>query len=476
MTPAQRKAVDALLHEALQRPRWERADFVREGCRGDEAVGREATDLLEQMDRSENGEFLKHPPQLPETQSLGESSSQGLQETVGIGERPGDRIGPYRLLSRVGEGTFGIVYLAEQTEPMRRRVALKVIKPGMDSRAVIARFEAERQALALMDHPHIAKVFGAGATGHGLPYFVMEYIAGEPITAFCDRQRLTLRQRLSLFRQVCLGIQHAHEKGLIHRDIKPSNILVALKDGGEPLPKVIDFGVAKATTLRLTEKTVFTEQGMMIGTPEYMSPEQAEMGVLDIDTRSDVYSLGALLYELLAGTRPFDLRRKSLGEIQRVIREEEPARPSTKLSTLGEKAAQVAENRRTQASRLAGKLRRELEWIPLKAMRKNRMERYRSAAELADDVGNYLQGRALIAGPESAIYRARKLLRRRKGPIAALAAIMLVLVLGIIATGVQKFRADQEAEAARKAEALAQVSGRFILSEYHYCPVERVER
>jgi serine/threonine protein kinase len=285
-------------------------------------------------------------------------------------EGPGTTIGRYELLELIGEGGMGLVYLAEQQEPVRRTVALKIVKLGMDTKQVVTRFEAERQTLAVLEHPNIAHVFDAGATDSGRPYFVMEYVKGKSITKYCDDYKLSVEERLKLFRQVCDGVHHAHQKGIIHRDIKPSNILVSVQDD-KAVPKIIDFGIAKAITQPLTEKTSYTEQGQLLGTPEYMSPEQAEMAYQDIDTRSDIYSLGVLLYELLTGATPFDakrLREGGIDHIQQVICQEEPRTPSARLTSLGDKAKAVAERRRTQIITLTRRLHRELEWIPMKAI------------------------------------------------------------------------------------------------------------
>jgi tetratricopeptide (TPR) repeat protein len=341
-------------------------------------------------------------------------------------------------------------------------VALKLIKLGMDTREVIARFESERQALAMLSHPNVARVLDAGATDAGRPYFVMEFVPGEPITAYCDKNHLNVRQRLELFTQACEAIEHAHQKALVHRDLKPGNILVTLQDGA-PLVKVIDFGVAKAVSQRLTERTLFTERGQLIGTPEYMSPEQAEMGGLDVDTRSDIYSLGVVLYELLTGTLPFEpktLRSAAYNEIQRIIRETDPPRPSARLSSLGAAAADdVARRRRTPLPALARQLRNELEWLPLKAMRKDRAHRYRTASELAQDIRNYLEQRPLIAGPPTAAYQVRKFLRRHRATVAAVVAVLLVLVLGVIGTTVGLVRAErQRREAVAMRDSLAAVN------------------
>ena len=364
-----------------------------------------------------------------------------------------ERIGPYLIQSLIGEGGMGSVYRAEQRTPIHRVVALKVVKLGMDTREVVARFESERQALALMDHPNVAKVLDAGATDTGRPYFVMEYVRGLPITHYADRHKLTVRNRLELFTQACHAIQHAHQKAIIHRDLKPSNILVTEAEG-RPLVKVIDFGVAKAVSQRLTERTFFTQTGQLVGTPEYMAPEQAESSIEDVDTRSDVYSLGVVLYELLSGALPFDpstLRSRGYNEIQRIIRETDPPRPSTRLSKLGAGAEEIARLRQTPLEALERQLKSELEWIPLKAMQKERPRRYASAAELAQDIDNYLHNRPLRAVPDSTTYRLRKFLRRNKTGVAASAAMVFLLVAGIAATTWQAIRATRAEHEARAA-------------------------
>lgn len=360
---------------------------------------------------------------------------QTVDANAALTERPGATIGRYKLLQQIGEGGFGTVFMAEQEHPVRRRVALKIIKLGMDTRQVVARFEAERQALAVMDHAGIAKVFDAGATATGRPYFVMELVKGEPITTYCDKNNLSVALRLELFIQVCSAVQHAHQKGLIHRDIKPSNILVSIQDD-RPLAKVIDFGIAKATQSHLTEKTLFTEFRQLIGTPEYMSPEQAE-GSLDIDTRSDIYSLGVLLYELLTGSTPFDareLRSKAYAEIQRIIREVDPPNPSTRLSTMKETLGSVAAHRAIEPRKLNALIAGELDWIVMKALEKNRARRYESPAALAADITHHLASEPISAGAPSRLHRLRKFVKRNRGPVIASAAVLLVLIAGIIGT------------------------------------------
>ncbi len=380
------------------------------------------------------------------------------------GEDVGSVIGPYKLLRRIGEGGMGEVFEAEQTEPIRRRVALKVIKQGMDTRAVVARFDAERQALALMDHPCIAKVFDAGATDRGRPFFVMEYVEGESITDYCNRRRLGTDERLELFVRVCEGVQHAHQKAVIHRDLKPSNILVAEVDG-RPAPKIIDFGVAKATTQRLTEMTMFTELGQLIGTPEYMSPEQASLTDDDIDTRTDVYALGVVLYELLSGALPFEsreLRKAGYEAIRKIIREQDPPRPSTRFSGLGERSTSVADARGIAPKRLQSELRGDLDWITMKALEKDRDRRYETANGLAADVRRHLRNEPVSAGPPSASYRLGKLVRRNRGTFAALGAIAVVLVAAVVVSSVMYVRAERASRLARSEASKATQVSRFL--------------
>ncbi len=380
------------------------------------------------------------PGQMDRLLSLGREDPGPAREdepetpSMGLIERPGERIGRYGLLRILGEGGMGVVYLAEQTEPIHRQVALKIIKLGMDTRQVIARFEAERQALALMDHPNIARVLDAGTTQTGRPYFVMELVPGVSITEYCDKNNLCARDRLMLFLQVCSAVQHAHTKGIIHRDLKPSNVLVTLVDG-TPVPKIIDFGIAKATDRRLTEKTLLTRSGHIIGTPAYMSPEQAELSNLEVDTRSDVYSLGVLLYELLTGTTPFsaeELRKAGYIEMQRVIREQEPVKPSTKLGTLGGTLTDVAKRRNSTPDLLRKAIRGDLDWIVMKCLEKDRAHRYETANSLMMDVEHHLTSEPVTARPPSTLYRFQKLVRRNKGVFAAAAAVAAALVIGLV--------------------------------------------
>jgi tetratricopeptide (TPR) repeat protein len=409
-------SVEEIFHQALAQPPAERPAFLATACAGDEPLQRRVQALLYAHDNP--GSFLAQQPPKP----VGTTDDP-------ISERPGTVIGPYKLLELIGEGGMGAVWMAQQTEPIQRRVAVKVVKEGMDSRQVLARFEAERQALALMDHPNIAKVLDAGRTPSGRPYFAMELVKGKPITTYCDEKRLGVRERLELFGDVCRAVQHAHQKGIIHRDLKPSNVLVAPYDG-KPVVKVIDFGVAKATGQQLTEKTIFTGFGALVGTPEYMSPEQAEVNNQDIDTRSDIYSLGVLLYELLTGSTPLTRQRMkeaALLEVLRLIREEDPPRPSTRLSTT-EELPSVAANRGLEPKKLSGLVRGELDWIAMKALEKDRNRRYETANGLAMDVQRYLHDEPVLACPPSAWYRFCKFARRNKGRLAAAAVLGVALL------------------------------------------------
>jgi serine/threonine protein kinase/tetratricopeptide (TPR) repeat protein len=373
--------------------------------------------------------------------------------------RPPDRIGPYKILERLGEGGMGVVYLAEQTQPVRRRVALKRIKPGLDSEQVIARFEHERQALAMMDHAGIAQVFDADEDENGLPYFVMEYVPGVPITDFCERERLGTPERLRLFLQVCEAVHHAHQRAIMHRDLKPSNILVMMQDG-RPQPKIIDFGVAKAVAAPLTERTVFTEAGQLIGTPEYMSPEQAEMTGLNVDIRTDIYSLGVVLYELLAGAPPFDarsLRSAGYDEVRRIIREVDPPKPSTRASEAGAGPKQ-ARTRHGDPTTLSRQIRGDLDWIVMKAIEKDRTRRYESASAFGDDIQRHLRHEPVSAGPPSATYRARKFVRRNRALVSGVVAVSLAVILGLAGTTWQA----QVAERARDRAAVRDEDGRAL--------------
>jgi WD40 repeat protein/serine/threonine protein kinase len=436
------------------------ACYLDEACGGDGSLRARVDKLLRA--RAQLGSFHETPEPAP-----------GATTDEPLTERPGTMIGSYKLLQQIGEGGMGVVYMAEQQQPVRRKVALKIIKPGMDSAQVIARFEAERQALALMDHQNIAKVFDAGTTqssrsretsdsagtltssATGRPYFVMELVHGVPITQYCDDHHLTPKERLGLFLPVCHAIQHAHQKGIIHRDLKPSNVLVCLYDG-VPVPKVIDFGIAKATGPQLTERTMFTQFGTLVGTLEYMSPEQAEMSQLGIDTRSDVYSLGVLLYELVTGTTPLErhrLREAGFDEIRRLIREEEPPKPSTRLSTSGIALAAISAQRQTEPAKLTRLVRGELDWIIMKALEKDRNRRYESANSLARDVERYLHDEPVEACPPTAGYKLRKFARKHKAGLATAVGFAALLMLGTVISASQAVRATQ-AEAVANANAV----------------------
>ena len=424
----------------------ERAAYLRGACAGDDAIREKVESLLDAHDGASG--FMPTDP--------GERAIT-LPDRP-LSEGPGTVVGRYKLLQLIAEGGMGTVFMAEQTDPLRRKVALKIIKLGMDTKSVIARFEAERQALALMDHPNIAKVLDAGSTETGRPYFVMELVKGVPISHYCDKNNLTPKERLDLFIPVCQAIQHAHHKGIIHRDIKPSNILVTLNDG-VPHPMVIDFGIAKATNQRLTEKTLFTNYAQMIGTPAYMSPEQAEMSKLDVDTRSDIYSLGVVLYELLTGTTPFPEKKllsKGYGEMQRIIAEEDPQRPSLRMSTLqGEQQTIIAKNRNSEAIALSRQLKGDLDWIIMKALEKDRSRRYDSVIGLAEDVRNHLRNQPVTAAQPSVIYRLRKLYQREQPMANAAIAVAACIIIGTAAATFQLVKADRARGAERQAREAA---------------------
>ncbi len=415
----------------------DRAAFLDEACEGALDLRAEVESLLAHSDGGTSRMRLRTTGAATET----------VVDRGPLSEGPGTRIGPYKILQQIGEGGFGVVYMAEQEEPVQRKVALKIIKLGMDTKQVIARFEAERQALAMMDHPNIATVLEAGATETGRPYFVMELVKGIPITDYCAKAKLSTRDRLDLFMQVCDAIQHAHQKGVIHRDIKPSNVLVTLYDT-RAVPKVIDFGIAKAMSRRLTEKTLFTEFHYFIGTPEYMSPDQAEISGLDVDTRTDIYSLGVLLYELLTGTTPFDpvtLREAAYGEILRIIQEEEPPKPSTRVVTLAKGGSDIGAPQQTDAAHLSRAIRGDLDWIVMKAIEKDRTRRYQTANEFAADIQRYLKGEPVSAGPPSVIYKLHKFVARHRLGVTAAFLIAAALLTGLTLATTGFVEASREA-------------------------------
>jgi serine/threonine protein kinase len=461
--PSEKSIFEAIFDESS---RAERAAYLDRVCAGDAQLRREVEALLNAHDE------LRSIPKVAPARALGATSeftrpgaAEGRERAV-LRERPSTVIGPYKLLEQIGEGGMGLVFMAEQMQPVRRRVALKVLKPGLETRQVVARFEAERQALALMDHPHIAKVFDAGVTESGRPYFVMELVRGVHVTDYCDKRRLTTRQRLELFVTVCQAVQHAHHKGIIHRDLKPSNVLVTQHDA-IAVPKIIDFGIAKATSQPLTERTLFTNFAQMIGTPLYMSPEQAEMNDLDVDTRSDVYALGVVLYELLTGTTPFasdTLKKVGLDEMRRMIREEEPPAPSRRLSTLSAQAfSTVSEQQGVDGRKLKQVVRGELDWIVMKALEKNRDRRYESANALAADVQRYLNDESVTACPPTASYRVRKYIRRNRRTLIPASIVALALVA---ATSVSTWQAARARDAQRTAEANAKAARRAVDKMY----------
>jgi serine/threonine protein kinase len=459
MTGLDLRAKD-IIADALDLAPGERAAYLERACAGDTALRARVERLLAAAEVEDD--FLAAPSGGPG----GLDAAQAAMTEALSAEKPGARIGPYLLLELVGEGGFGSVFLAQQERPVQRRVALKVIKLGMDTRAVVARFEQERQALAVMDHPNIAKVLDAGVTAAGRPYFVMEYVRGLPITKYCDGRKLSVRDRIELFAQVCGAVQHAHGRGIIHRDLKPSNILVGETDG-KPAVKVIDFGIAKAMDRRLTDSTIYTEQRALVGTPEYMSPEQAE-GLLDLDTRTDIYSLGVVLYELLVGTPPFDGRElfvKPRAEMERILKEVEPARPSTRVTQEGT-ADSVAAQRSTGARELSTQLKGELDWIVMRALEKDRLRRYESAAALAADLSRFLRGEAVLAAPPSRLYLARKFVRKHRAPVIAAALVFAALTAGTIGTAMGMVRArDAEEVAATEANTAKQNAERALAAE-----------
>jgi len=423
-----------------------RSEYLQQACGADQGLHERVLGLLSAHEKEQT--FLKSNVAFKSTVTQAPANVKS-----GSIAKPGEEIGRFKLLQQIGEGGFGVVFMAEQHKPIRRKVALKVIKPGMDTKGVVARFEAERQALAMMDHPNIAKVLDGGTTDSGRPYFVMELIKGVPITDYCDQNQLSTNERLELFITVCKAVQHAHQKGIIHRDLKPSNILVTLHDG-TPVVKVIDFGVAKAVSQQLTDKTLYTAFGQMVGTPQYMSPEQAEISGLDIDTRSDVYSLGVILYELLTGSTPLEtdrLRKAGYAEIQRLVKESEPQRPSTRLSTSGAKLTAIAKHRSVAPDRLSALIKGELDWVVMKALEKDRNRRYSTPVELADDVNRYLTQEPVEAYPPSRVYKMKKFVRRNKGLVLAASAFAVIMITATTISIWQRYEAVAARDEAKEA-------------------------
>jgi len=457
MSAERSERIRQLFEAALEWDPEQRAEFLGRAFAEDPSVRAEVESLIASHEEAE---------------SLREGLTLEKKEETTFPPGPADdvprEIGPYRIIREIGQGGMGSVYEAEQDKPVRRRVAVKLIKWGMDTRHFVARFASERQALALMTHANIAAIYDAGATAGGRPYFAMEFVSGIPITKYCDTHRLTIHERLELFLQVCDGVQHAHQKGIIHRDIKPSNVLVTIQDGG-PLPKIIDFGLAKTTSGRLTDKSADTELGQLVGTPEYMSPEQADIKALDVDTRADIYSLGAVLYELLVGAKPLDLdvlEQTSFAVMQRRILEEEPPRPSVRVSSMGGASQLTASNRRSDPRSLGKQLRGDLDWITMKALEKERARRYETANALGQDLQRYLRHEPVRARAPTAAYRAGKFIRRHQGGVAAAAAVLIALIFGLVSATAGMIRAREAERVAVREAATANEVTNFLVGVF----------